>query len=387
MIVFQQQGDQELVPTETTSEEPSDSTPESPVRKWVYRCVILLAGVAALTALLPLLPVDWWWVRIGDFPRVQLLFAYVVLLLALIPFWHKTAAKTGIFLLTISCCIQLFWIFPYLPFAPHEVEWAESADPQTPLRIMTANVYQENQNAEAVLSLIEQEQPDIVVLCEVNARWIRDLKSLEKSYGWQLKHPLENTYGIAVYSRLPLESARIRSMIKQEIPSIDARVKLPSGHIVRLFAVHPNPPRPGEDTTKRDAELVLVGREVRDSPSAIVLGDLNDVGWSRTTNLFQEVSGLLDPRKGRGLYPTFDATSSIWRYPLDYLFHSDDFRVVKLGTLPSIGSDHFPLLVELSHESEAADTQEGPHLDAGDQEDASDAVESARQLKDNPEGG
>lgn len=117
-----------------------------------------------------------------------------------------------------------------------------------------------------------------------------------------------------------------------------------------------------------------------------MLGDLNDVGWSRTTNLFQEVSGLLDPRKGRGLYPTYDATSSIWRYPLDYLFHSDDFRIVKLGTLPSIGSDHFPLLVELSHESEAAVTQEGPHLDGGDQEDASDAVDSARQLKETPEG-
>ena len=166
---------------------------------------------------------------------------------------------------------------------------------------------------------------------------------------------------------------------------IDATILLRSGKEVRLFAVHPNPPRPGEDTTKRDAELVLVGREVSKNRSAIVLGDLNDVGWSRTTNLFQEVSGLLDPRKGRGLFATYDATSWIWRYPLDYLFVSDDFRLSEIRTLPYIGSDHFPLLVELSYEPEAEVTQEGPSLDAGDQEDAAEAVQSAREKHPSPE--
>ncbi len=54
--------------------------------------------------------------------------------------------------------------------------------------------------------------------------------------------------------------------------------------------IHANPPRVGEDTTRRDAEFVLVGREVkRCQCSAIVMGDLNDGGWSTTTNLFQEV--------------------------------------------------------------------------------------------------
>ncbi len=144
--------------------------------------------------------------------------------------------------------------------------------------------------------------------------------------------------------------------------------------------IHPNPPRPGEDTTKRDGELVLVGREIRDGESAIVLGDMNDVGWSRTTDLFQEVSGLLDPRKGRGLFPTFNAKSWIWRYPLDHLFHSADFRVVSLQTLPTIGSDHLPLSVVLSYEPSAENTQSGPNLDAEDQKDAAAAVEAARNL-------
>lgn len=360
----------------TNASEPKLGTPLS---QWVYGSVLALCGIAAATAFLPLFPVDWWWVRIGDFPRVQLLIVYLILLPTLYPYRQKKAAMIAVFALCAGIGIQLFWIFPYLPIAPQEVEWAQETDPDSRLRILTANVLQKNQNSGALLALIREEQPDVVVLCEVNDRWVKELAPLEEMYSYHLTHPLENTYGLALYSNLPVEAARIRAMVKEEIPSIDARIVLRSGQKVRLFAVHPNPPRPGEDTTKRDGELVLVGREVRDSQSAIVLGDLNDVGWSRTTNLFQEVSGLLDPRKGRGLYSTFDATSSIWRYPLDYLFHSDDFRIVELRILPEIGSDHFPLLLELSHEPQAATTQEAPHLDEGDREDASDAVNSAQK--------
>ncbi|QDT88452.1 endonuclease/exonuclease/phosphatase family protein [Gimesia algae] len=364
--------------TESVSNEPG-------WQRWMWYGLLLACVILSITAFLPLLLVDWWWVRIGDFPRLQLLVAYIVVLLAIIPFRKRLTAKFAAVALCAGIGIQLFWIFPYLTIASNEVETAQSQDSEKRLRILTANVLQKNTNAAAVLELIDREQPDIVVLCEVNQRWISDLSPLERTYSYHLTHPLDNTYGIAFYSNLRVKTAEVRGLVKEEIPSIDATILLRSGKEVRLFAVHPNPPRPGEDTTKRDAELVLVGREVSKNRSAIVLGDLNDVGWSRTTNLFQEVSGLLDPRKGRGLFATYDATSWIWRYPLDYLFVSDDFRLTEIRTLPYIGSDHFPLLVELSYEPEAEVTQEGPSLDAGDQQDAAEAVQSAREKHPSPE--
>lgn len=358
---------------------PGDDAVRPPWSRWIEWITLTVCGLLVASSFLPLLPVNWWWIRIGDFPRLQLMVACLGGIVALLPYWSRRRTWVVIGLLAVSVGIQMYWIFPYLPIAPIQVEAAESERKDSRLRIMTANVLQSNEDATALLRLIDEQAPDILVLCEVNQRWIDDLASLEDRFSFHLTHPQDDTYGIAMYSNLEVTSAQVRTMVKDHIPSIDARVRLRSGHELRLFAVHPNPPRPGEDTTKRDAELVLVGREVRNEDSAIVLGDMNDVGWSRTTNLFQEVSRLLDPRHGRGMYATYNAKSFIWRYPLDYLFHSDDFRVVELQTLPYIGSDHFPLLVELSHEPDAKDTQEAPDLDSGDQEDAEEAVEKAKK--------
>ncbi len=86
--------------------------------------------------------------------------------------------------------------------------------------------------------------------------------------------------------------------------------------------MHPEPPLPKKDADERDAELLLVAREVKQRGNpALVAGDLNDVAWSHTTRLFQRLSGLLDPRVGRGIYATFHTGHWIVRWPLDHLFH------------------------------------------------------------------
>lgn len=344
-------------------------------------CLYAFASLSVFTGLVPLIPTDIWWIRLGDFPRVQLLVTHVLFAVLLLFLLRSTIAKSLLALLALCIAIQLYWISPYLPIAPKEVETAKHNDAESRITILAANVLQKNREADSLLRLIDESSPDIVAVCEVNDRWINDLKSLNSEYSGHIAEPRENGYGIALWSRLPIIDATVRHMVVDEIPSLDVTLKLETGQAVRLFVVHPHPPMPFVDTTERDAELVLVGRELQGVQPAIVTGDINDVAWSRTTNLFQEVSGLLDPRKGRGLYPTYRADSWIVRYPLDYLFHSDDFRVVRLETLSSIGSDHLPLFVELSYEPEAIDTQSGPQLDAGDVEDAENAIESAREKK------
>ncbi|MEO7935915.1 MAG: endonuclease/exonuclease/phosphatase family protein, partial [Dokdonella sp.] len=91
-----------------------------------------------------------------------------------------------------------------------------------------------------------------------------------------------------------------------------------------------------------------------------------DVAWSSTTRLFRKLSGLLDPRVGRGMFNTFHADWWFMRWPLDHLFLSSHFTLKQLRRLPSIGSDHFPLLTVLQFTPKRGAAQKGLDADADD---------------------
>ncbi len=380
------------------------STPSS-AKQTVIRIVLGACSLALVSATaLPLLHGSAWWIRIFDFPRMQIAIA---LLLALASYgWMRLQIGLKIsdtalaMAVSLALALQLFFMAPYTPLYPTQMQASLAESDDNRLSLFIYNVLHDNRQVEPLRRLIRQFDPDVILLSETTPWWLAQLDGLGIDYPHTLLAPQENNYGMLLYSRFELIEPEVRFLVRAKIPSIRVKFRLRSGQMVSFYGVHPRPPgvkrqesqaavASGQiqtdlggrvDADQRDAELLLVAREAAASPDepVIVGGDFNDVAWSHSTRLFQRIGGLLDPRIGRGLYNSYDARHPVMRYPLDHVFASGHFRLVEMRRLPAIGSDHFPMLVVLDYDPTAVVAREEPEADAGDREEAQEAITEGR---------
>lgn len=345
--------------------------------------VALIAfGIFLMAAtLLPISRKDVWWVRIFDFPRAQLLVAAVVASVAFALLAEPYTPADIAFTAALGLCIlyQSYMIYPYTFLARKQVLPSRHPRRAAALSLLCANVQMSNRNAGRLRRIVAEADPDIVLALETDRWWQAQLRPLEDTHRFTVQQPQDNTYGMLLYSRLELIDPQVRFLVEQGVPSIHARARLPAGQEVALHCLHPRPPfvTQNKTSTPRDAELMLIGREVSGSRMPVVVfGDLNDVAWSRTTYMFQRISRLLDPRIGRGFYNTFNAKYPLVRFPLDHFFHSADFTLVRFARLAYFGSDHFPVFIALSHEPDAGN-RKAPRPDRRDRKAAERQIEKA----------
>jgi endonuclease/exonuclease/phosphatase (EEP) superfamily protein YafD len=348
---------------------------------WV---VWVVGGLALLVTLLPILRQTAWWIRICDFPRLQIVAGLALSLAAALALPEPPSFGRTFFAISLAVALlyQASRIWPYTPLHRRQVANASrpADDTDHHISLMVANVLMYNRDASRLLGHITHWQPDVVLAVETDEWWLSQLERIEKDYPYTCHAPLPNTYGMLVFSRLPLREPQIRYILDKEIPSFHGCAVLPSGVSVNMHFLHPKPPAPQEskNSARRDAELLVVGKVIQhhDGPT-IVAGDLNDVAWSHTSELFRRLSRLLDPRIGRGLLPTFHADHKLLRWPLDHVFHSSHFRLQRLERLTHIGSDHFPIYIRLSYEPSGWQTQEKElePADADDHEEAAEKIE------------
>ncbi|MEX0600837.1 MAG: endonuclease/exonuclease/phosphatase family protein [Rhodothermales bacterium] len=343
---------------------------------------ICALGVIAAT-LLPIWKHEAWWIRIFDFPRQQIAAGGLAIAAGyalMIPL--ATRLDVAILIVLAVCSGYQCWkIVPYTPLHPPQVKTARTeARSCGRVSVLIANVLMENRESDRFIDLVREHDPDVLLTVETDRWWVDVLSSLDGSYPYSVKVPLPSTYGMTLQSRLEVVESEVRYLVDDGIPSIYARIMLPEGTAVRIYGLHPRPPGPTQDadTIDRDAEVLVVGREVRasDEPT-IVMGDLNDVAWSYSTNLFQRISGMLDPRIGRGTYSTFHAGNVLMRWPLDHLFHSGHFKLVRIERLPAWGSDHFPMFVRLQYSANGEEVHDVPEAGRAARSEAIEKIDKA----------
>lgn len=310
--------------------------------------------LAVVITLIPLIAADFWWIRMFDYPHIELtLLTLTAIAVYFFRFEIRSWRDYTFMTVLVACFIfQFIKIYPYTPFAPYDVgKPTETVNKNTGLKLLTSNVLQKNKETALLIAEIKKLNPDVAIFTETDTNWDLAIEEgIGANYPYKKIVPLDNTYGMLLYSKLKLKNAEVKYLVDDSIPSIHSQIQLRSGDWVQLHAIHPTPPMPQHNpsSTDRDAEMMKIAFMARDAEIPVmVIGDFNDVAWSNTTSMFQSIGELLDVRKGRSFYNTFDVTSFIMRWSLDHIFVSEEFRVEKIGIGSDIKSDHFPFYAEL----------------------------------------
>jgi endonuclease/exonuclease/phosphatase (EEP) superfamily protein YafD len=343
--------------------------------------IYILSAVPVLATALSLIVAPYWWARVFDFPRAQITLFCLIFLAVNVYCWQSFQSAESVFivLLCASIVAQATLILPFTPIYPKQIKKKKAANPDNALSLLISNVRQQNRKFERYISFVQKIDADIVIANEVDTIWAHHIELLDELYPYQVKYPQDNTYGMVLLSKLPLD-AEVHFLIEDDIPSIHANIALPSGEKFKLYCLHPRPPQVGDDVEERDAELLVVGRKIKGlQEPAIVAGDLNDVGWSHTSRLFKRISGLLDPRLGRGFFSTYNAFLPFFRFPLDHIFISRQFHLVDMDRAGTFGSDHIPILIKLAYAPDELNYNYLPKPDQVDKKEAREKINEGVQ--------
>lgn len=368
------------------------------ILKFLVTLTRLSIVLLAIATLLPFLPVGAWTVRLFDFPRIQLAALALFPIGGLICWSRITSWKAEQSVLCCVCTAILIWqishIVQYTSLWPVELAIADASADTRLLTSSVVNLQFNNTQKSAVRDQLSSLGSELLLLIEIDKVWSEALGDLEDQYPYREGVVRGDGLGIMLWSKMPIVESEVRHLVSSKRASIFAKLQTSEGRVVNFVGLHPTPPGLEEsdaegrqDSRIRDAELMLVAKMVADKPNDhwIVAGDFNDVAWSHTTRVFKRISGLKDPRIGRGLYNTYHAEYPVLRFPIDQVFLSASALISRLARFRPAGSDHFAITTEFSLEGHEFGDPAPQSDDLGEAaEMISEGKTDARQQGDKP---
>lgn len=281
---------------------------------------LLFHGVSLVSAL------GWWWAEAFDHAMVHV--AVLCALGAALAGLRREWAMSGLLLVLFTVDLVRWWPRP-----------PAGADGGRAVTVLFANVLGHNPGRRAFLALVEREDPDIIGLAEVTPGWARALEPLRSAYPFHLEEPREDAFGVALYSRVPLDDLAVVHLAGAPFPSVQARV---TGG-VQVLVTHPPPPVSAMlGAVRREQLAALDGWMAAADGRFVAMGDLNCAPWT--------ASFPRTPAQGAlrlGTLPSLGALPPWWGVPIDHVLVGSGvgFDGVRLGS--AIGSDHRPVVARI----------------------------------------
>ena len=295
-----------------------------------------LGTVVATATILGFMGQLHWIMDLFSHFRVLYLAVLIGISIPLLALHYRRAAST----LLIFALINLTVILPlYVGGQKTPAEQGHT------LRAVLLNVNTQLGDPVRVSKFIKETDPDILVLEEINERWVNDLQWLVEFYPYSCIEAREDNFGICLLSKLPFEKSEVIYIGEAAVPSINAIVNTTNGPLA-ILATHPTPPVNTLYAKWRDAQLSQLPEYLPQNLPTILIGDLNATPWSYQFKKLIKKSGLIDSSKGRGIFPTWPNQKLILPIPIDHFLHSKDIFVSNKKVGPDVSSDHRPLIVD-----------------------------------------
>ena len=314
-------------------------TPEPCLKSQLFRLLSVGGTIICITSVTGFAGRYWWFLDLTSHFRVQYFLSLFGIAVACgISRRYKEAALFIIF----SLLNFLFIIPGYFHANVEKKSYGKH------YRALLLNINTNNEKYDLVKKVIKDNDPDILVLEEVNAAWIRNLGDLRIDYPYSIAKSREDNFGIALFSKSPLKTADITAIGKAGVPSIVTQLQVGKS-MLTVLATHPLPPVGAEYAYLRNEQLSSLSEYIRNIETpVIVLGDLNTTPWSLHFRDLLKQSGLRDSCRGYGIQATWPSFLFLLRIPIDHCLYSSEITILNRHIGPNVGSDHFPLIVDFT---------------------------------------
>lgn len=215
--------------------------------------------------------------------------------------------------------------------------------PEEPVTVLSFNLLASNERFGEVIAFIRETDPDVAFLHEASRPWEVALEAADLGYDITQSRSEELIFGTLVLTRPgdPVTSFGFTVGGPRAVEVIHDDIA--------FLGIHPLAPTTAERAALRDAQIGFAADWAADrSGSHVVVGDFNATPWSHPFRELMAATDLRNSQHGFGVEASFP-TSAFFalRVPIDHLLHSEDIVVADRRLGPPMGSDHYPLTVEL----------------------------------------
>lgn len=298
---------------------------------------ITLSGLSLISLMRYIDSADYWIVDIAS----QFPFQYAMASLIISAFCLRKKLK----LFCLSAV--LLFIFNISPIINLEKSIHAAGHADSAFKVYSANIYKDNAELSNLYHEIQKNDPEIVLLLEVTPKHSEQLRPIVQAYPYRVEKISDGALGFVFLSKFPVHNYHITKLSEYGNSLLEAVLEI-NQKSVMFYGMHAQrPDKAGFDERKR--QFFGPALQIREqSLPAIVAGDFNTTPYSPVFRKFASIAGLKDSREGFGWQPSWPTFFPPLWIPIDHVLVTHDIQVRKRTTGSYIGSDHYPVITELS---------------------------------------